>query len=124
MGTHNRNHCPFCLWSKHVDSTTGNREVKCYGAMEPIGLTFKKEGLDKWGKPKQGELMIIHKCSKCSKLSINRIASDDKAEKILEILDKSSKLNELSKKTLEGSQIKLITEEDRPQILIQLFGKS
>lgn len=65
--------------------------------------------------------MIIHKCSK---LSINRIASDDKAEKILEILDKSSKLNELSKKTLEGSQIKLITEEDRPQILIQLFGKS
>ena len=57
MGTKNRNHCPNCLFSLHVDEKPGDRSSLCYKLMEPIGLTFKKEGYDKYGKEKIGELM-------------------------------------------------------------------
>ena len=79
IGTANRNHCSYCLWSKHVDVKKGDRKEACHGGMEPIGLTFKYEG---YGR--QGELMLIHQCAECSHLSINRIAADDSNEEILE----------------------------------------
>jgi DNA-directed RNA polymerase subunit RPC12/RpoP len=88
IGTANRNHCPFCLWSRHLDlNIPGDRKATCHGLMEPIGITFKDEGFDKWGKKKQGEIMLIHKCMVCGKISKNRIAGDDEPEKILEIED-------------------------------------
>ena len=31
------NHCPKCLWSKHVDVNPGDRAATCGGLMEPIG---------------------------------------------------------------------------------------
>jgi len=85
MGTKNRNHCPKCLYSLHVDNVPGDRKAGCEGNMEPIGLTFKEEGLDKYGKKVQGELMLIHKCGKCGKVNINRIAGDDNPDEILKI---------------------------------------
>ena len=36
-----RNHCPFCLYSKHVDALPGDRMSECGGLMEPVGLTYK-----------------------------------------------------------------------------------
>lgn len=83
MAVRNRNHCPFCLWSKHLDSkTAGDRKSECLGGMEPIGLTSKKSGLDKWGKTKEGEWMLIHRCQKCGKISLNRLAADDSLVKL------------------------------------------
>ncbi len=35
-------HCPDCLWSKHVDINPGDRKANCGGLMEPVGI--KKEG--------------------------------------------------------------------------------
>lgn len=32
------NHCPRCLWSKHVDVEPGDRAAPCHGMMEPIAL--------------------------------------------------------------------------------------
>ncbi|MDD3661446.1 MAG: RNHCP domain-containing protein [Candidatus Dojkabacteria bacterium] len=32
-------HCPNCLWSKHVDVNPGDRRATCRGLMEPIGCT-------------------------------------------------------------------------------------
>ena len=107
IGTKNRNHCPFCLWSKHVDEIkTGDRLSKCEGGMHPVGVTFKKEGSDKWGKGKIGELMLIHVCEKCGKLNINRIASDDDPKEIMKIIEKKS-----------------ISEEIKKEVEQQLFGK-
>lgn len=42
-----RNHCPHCLYSKHVDINPGDRASECGGLMEPVGvfLTGKKGGL-------------------------------------------------------------------------------
>ena len=42
-----RDHCPFCLFSKHVDINPGDRRNLCKGLLQPIGIekykdTFKK----------------------------------------------------------------------------------
>ena len=88
--------------------------------MEPAGLTFKDEGVDKYGKKIQGEIMFVHECTMCGKISINRLAGDDEPKKVLEILrntivDKRSHI--------KYSNIELLTEKDRKEVERQLFGK-
>ncbi len=125
IGTHFRNHCPYCLWSKHVDyKKSGDRQSLCHGSMKPIGLTFKQEGFDKYGKPRQGELMIIHQCQDCGRLSINRIAADDDFQMILKIFEESKKLGKEILDKLQQEGIKLLSGEDESEIRTQLFGKS
>lgn len=67
VGTAHRNHCPWCLWSRHVDETPGDRASECRGAMEPIAV---------WVRP-GGDWAIVHRCRKCGMLHSNRIAGDD-----------------------------------------------
>ena len=67
FGTHNRNHCPFCLHSLHVDINTGDRLSNCKGIMEPIAVSVRKKG----------EWELVHRCRTCGLISINRIAGDD-----------------------------------------------
>ena len=38
LGYSCRNHCPYCLFSKHVDVTPGDRANECRGVLEPIGI--------------------------------------------------------------------------------------
>src|SRR5512139_2755149 len=79
-GVHNRNHCPYCLWSRHLDLyEAGDRLAACKAGMRPVGLTLKRSR-DKYGGQAAGELMLVHQCSECGKLSINRIAADDDDE--------------------------------------------
>jgi len=59
------NHCPKCLWSRHVDNNPGDRQSDCGGMMEPISVAQKS-----------GEFIITHKCVKCGK-TIRQHASDD-----------------------------------------------
>ncbi|OGC78051.1 hypothetical protein A2619_03155 [candidate division WWE3 bacterium RIFOXYD1_FULL_39_9] len=66
-GTRNRNHCPFCLYSVHIDNFTGDRKSNCHGSMEPIGKYLKKDG----------EEVLVHKCVKCGFIRANRVAGDD-----------------------------------------------
>lgn len=117
MGTANRNHCNWCLWSKHVDEAKGDRRATCHGGMEPIGLTFKHEG---YGRT--GEIMLIHLCSICQKISINRAARDDPEHKILEIFGGSSKLHEAVKSRLSRNSIYMLREVDERELSMQLFG--
>jgi DNA-directed RNA polymerase subunit RPC12/RpoP len=69
-GTKNRNHCPFCLYSLHVDNIPGDRKSMCRGIMVPIGKLVKEDG----------EESVVHKCSKCGLIRKNRIAGDDSVE--------------------------------------------
>lgn len=66
-GTEHRNHCPFCLWSLHVDLRPGDRRSGCRGEMEPIGIWIRGNG----------EWALIHRCTRCGFLRANRIAGDD-----------------------------------------------
>lgn len=125
IGTKNRNHCPYCLCSLHVDlKVSGDRLSDCKSLMKPIGLTFKHVGFDKFAKPRQGELMLIHKCSNNDKISINRIAADDDPEMILKVLKSSENINSKERRTLENQEIRLLGKSDKNQVLAQLFGKN
>ncbi len=63
-----RNHCPFCLWSKHMDGEIpGDRANSCQGLMEPVGVTTRRTG----------EYVLTHRCTKCRFERLNRIAGDD-----------------------------------------------
>lgn len=124
-GSNHRNHCPYCLWSLHKDEKwPGDRVSPCQKEMEPIALTFKHEGLDKFtGKPKQGEILLIHHCLGCGKISINRVAGDDKPEEILKIFEKSITLSPEIKSKLEEQNIRILGEPDEAEIKTQLYGK-
>jgi len=56
-GTRNRNHCPFCLYSLHVDMEKGDRHS-------------------------DGEEMLVHECMKCGFIRWNRVAGDDSFDEI------------------------------------------
>lgn len=118
MGTMNRNHCNWCLWSKHVDNNKGDRLSECHGGMEPIGLTFKHEGYGKIG-----EIMLIHLCKKCQKISINRIARDDPEYKIVEVFGDSCNLNDAIKRRLDNDGIYLMRGADSRQLATQMYGE-
>lgn len=125
FGTSHRNHCPFCLWSKHVDEKSGDRKSFCQGLMEPIGLTFKKEGVDKFtGQPRQGEIMVVHRCLVCGKISINRLAGDDDPQEVLKIFRKGLKISPKSKEKLKIAGIEILGKKDEEKVKIQLFGKN
>jgi hypothetical protein len=67
MGTAHRNHCPACLWSRHVDESPGDRASDCLASMEPIAITVRGDG----------EWVLIHRCRLCDVMHSNRIAGDD-----------------------------------------------
>ena len=70
-----RNHCPQCLWSKHVDDQgPGDRASLCGGMMRPVELD--QSGKKGW--------MIVHECEKCGKSIPNKIADDDRWEHLLQ----------------------------------------
>ena len=117
MGTVNRNHCNICLWSKHVDTAKGDRKATCKGGMRPIGLTFKHEGLGKIG-----ELMLVHNCTMCEKISINRLARDDFEHNILEIFAESQHLSKELRDKCRQANIYLLTKADTVELRSQLFG--
>jgi len=122
-GVLNRNHCPFCLWSRHVDHwQAGDRLSACKMPMRPIGLTFKKLK-NKYGLA-LGELMLIHQCSDCQAISINRIAADDDIQKILEIMNESLRLREDQLDLLQKTGIGPVTHPFFEQVREQLLGKT
>lgn len=122
-GVNNRNHCPFCLWSRHVDYLRpGDRMSACKATMQPIGLTVK-QCRDKYASGISGELMLIHRCSDCSKLSINRIAADDQAEVVVGVYRASLSLDETTLKHLDLAQIYLLQVQDESSVFSQLYGR-
>ena len=80
LGYSCRNHCPHCLYSKHVDKNPGDREEDCHGLLEPIDIELtSKKGY-----------VIIFKCIKCGQIRKNKVAEDDNMEKIYEIIKRKS----------------------------------
>ncbi|TVQ62892.1 MAG: RNHCP domain-containing protein [Phycisphaerales bacterium] len=67
FGTKHRNHCPRCLWSRHVDEHPGDRAAVCRSPMEPVAVAARDDG----------EWAIVHRCTACAKINLNRVAGDD-----------------------------------------------
>lgn len=74
-----RDHCPHCLYSKHVDIMPGDRANSCTGLLKPIGIEKFKD-----------TFKIIYKCQKCGELHKNIMAKDDDMDLIIKL---SSQIN-------------------------------
>ena len=68
------NHCPKCLYSRHVDNNPGDRASDCGGMMRPIAVAPDKDGY-----------IITHKCEKCGKTINQHSAPNDNIETIISI---------------------------------------
>lgn len=123
-GVLNRNHCPYCLCSRHVDLfSAGDRLCACKAIMVPVGLTLKKSR-DKYAHTHQGELMLVHRCLGCGDVSINRIAADDDLQKLLAVLEcPPMDVRNLSE-VCQAQGITLLTGKDRFLLHAGLFGNT
>ncbi len=74
LGYTARDHCPKCLYSKHVDTNPGDRQNKCRGLLRPVGIEKFKD-----------TYKIVYKCEKCNQIHKNIMAKDDNMDKIIEI---------------------------------------
>lgn len=73
-GTGYTNHCPRCLWSKHVDIDPGDRAEQCGGMMKPIAV----EG----GSP---EYILVHQCTVCGIERRNKVNGKDDTDALAAI---------------------------------------
>lgn len=78
LGYTARDHCPHCLYSKHVDIMPGDRANPCKGLLKPVGIEKFKD-----------TYKILYKCDSCNKPHKNIMAKDDSIELIIEL----SKMN-------------------------------
>ncbi len=74
MGNGYTNHCPKCLWSKHVDIDPGDRLASCGGLMKPSEVL--KNG---------DEYVLVHKCVICGHLKKNKVQKEDDFDMVLKI---------------------------------------
>ncbi len=68
------NHCPKCLWSKHVDVDPGDRGALCGGMMKPKEYAYSVS--EKW---------VTHKCIECSFERKNKISEGDSLDVLAEL---------------------------------------
>jgi methionyl-tRNA synthetase len=68
------NHCPKCLWSKHVDKNPGDRAEKCGGMMEPV--SFEKRA---------GEYSVLHRCVRCGFERRNNFVKGDNFDALIKL---------------------------------------
>ena len=123
-GVHNRNHCPYCLSSCHLDLyTAGDRLSACRARMKPIGLTLKRRS-KKYARYDQGELMIVHRCEDCGRIALNRIAADDDNDVIVAVYQNSLQLDGHSQRMLVENSIALLGSADRHIVEWRLFGQN
>jgi len=75
-----RDHCPYCLYSKHVDIMPGDRNNECKGLLEPITIEKFKD-----------TYKIVYKCKKCNQIHKNIMANDDDMNLIIELTKETPK---------------------------------
>ncbi len=68
------NHCPHCLWSKHVDVNPGDRAELCGGLMKPADIYLEGR-----------EWIITHECEICGLKKRNKVQAADDMEKVIEL---------------------------------------
>lgn len=78
-GTGYTNHCPVCLWSKHVDVDPGDRAASCGGLMEPVSI----EGT-------VAAYVITHRCTKCGHTKRNKAVPADRADALVQLAAKTA----------------------------------
>lgn len=76
-----RDHCPYCLYSIHVDIVPGDRLNECKGMLKPIAIE----------KSAKKGYVIVYKCLKCGEIKRNKCADDDDFDELLKIASDCAK---------------------------------
>jgi len=74
QGTGYTNHCPRCLWSKHVDVFPGDRAATCGGLMQPVAVEMRGQ-----------QYVLVHRCTRCGAVRRNKVAKADDFEALLRV---------------------------------------
>ena len=69
-----RDHCPFCLCSKHVDIMPGDRQNTCLGILDPVGIEKFRD-----------TYKIVYRCRTCGEYHKNIMAKDDNMDLIISL---------------------------------------
>ena len=127
-GVKNRNHCPYCLWSRHLDlDNPGDRLSACKALMRPVGLIFKQTA--KKYQVFTAELMVSHRCEDCGKISLNRIAADDDVYLLMSLVGQENILTSQPENmgfvqdSIKG-EVDFLKKEDIGRVYSCLFGNS
>lgn len=67
-------HCPKCLWSKHLDINPGDRLADCGGLMKPRGVEAQNK-----------EFIIYYQCTKCGYKHRVKSVPQDNFDEILNL---------------------------------------
>jgi ribosomal protein L37E len=65
-------HCPACLWGKHVDIFPGDRLEECHGLLKPIAFVQKKSSG-----------VLEYQCQRCGEAMNNRLGDSDSRETLV-----------------------------------------
>jgi rubrerythrin len=76
VGTGFTNHCPACLYSRHVDVYPGDRKALCRGLMAPVRL-----------ESKGGQERLVHQCLVCGYQSTNKVSEEDSREALVRVAE-------------------------------------
>ncbi len=71
-------HCPTCLWSRHVDGNPGDRRSSCHGMMKPVRAEYSHSGF-----------AMVHRCEKCGIEKRCRAAPADNTELLVSLSNRS-----------------------------------
>ena len=74
IGNGYTNHCPACLYSRHVDVHPGERASACGALMEPLRVEMRGQ-----------DWMLVHHCVKCGFERRNKVAQNDDASMLLKL---------------------------------------
>ncbi len=74
-GTGFTDHCPTCLWSKHVDVNPGDRVSECGGLMRPVRATHNRNSF-----------IIEYECKKCKYRKKVQAAKGDNSELLFKLV--------------------------------------
>jgi hypothetical protein len=68
-------HCPLCLWGRHVDKLIpGDRKSRCLGMMKPMSAAYEKN-----------VFRIKYSCQKCNHKFVVREGKNDNREELLKL---------------------------------------
>jgi len=73
------NHCPVCLWSRHVDNDPGDRAAECRAMMEPVRVDAIGDSY-----------RITHQCLVCGYEKVNTSSPEDRFETLLAIVRRTN----------------------------------
>ena len=87
LGYTARDHCPYCLHSKHVDINPGDRACTCHGILKPIAIEQNKKT----------DYKIVYICNNCGIIKKNKTANDDNMDLIIQIMSNPYNINNIRK---------------------------